>query len=551
MTTQKQTEMKTGTVHFGDCLKHLKQWIKWNKSLFELQPALADLIYLDPPWNSKANYNVLFGQSQADLADCATAQETAFVDMWQWGKKAEERVERLCDDNEDHPAGKSMRGLREFIPETGMLAYLAYMAERLALLRMMLKPTGSVYLHCDPTASHYLKMIMDDIFGAKNFRNEITWKRQTNSGAKAKSTRKFGAMHDIIFYYAKSEKAKMRKLYLPVTEEYLEQNFTMQDERGRFKTEEIQELSKAKLEEYERDGLLYKTRTGRLRKKKYDWQFPGELVGDLWTDFMALGSSSKERTGFPTQKPLKLLKRIIEASTNEGDVVLDPFCGCGTTVVAAAMLKRKFVGIDISYYSAKTMTYSRLQSEARLPEESIHIKGIPEDFEGAKFLAKDDPFSFEIFAVEACHPGMMANKIQRGDKGIDGRGKLLHPVKEKGKKKSMILVQVKAKEKPVPADVDAFANVIRNTKGAVAGVFITVDRNQWTPRMREIAAQEGTFKAPGSAEEYPRLQHWHVGQFFYKTERRQRPHLPEMADPLSGKEMVIKQTGFLTRQYGK
>ena len=144
----------------------------------------------------------------------------------------------------------------------------------------------------------------------------------------------------------------------------------------------------------------------------------------------------------------------------------------------------------------------------------------------------------------------MANKIQRGDKGIDGRGKLLHPVKEKGKKKSMILVQVKAKEKPSPADVDAFANVIRNTKGAVAGVFITVERNQWTPRMREIAAQEGTFKAPGSAEEYPRLQHWHVGQFFYKTERRQRPHLPEMADPLSGKEMVIKQTGFLTRQYG-
>ena len=513
MTTQKQTAMKTGTVHFGDCLKHLKQWIKWNKSLFELQPALADLIYLDPPWNSKANYNVLFGQSQADLADCPTAQETAFVDMWSWNKEAEERVERLCDDNEDHPAGKSMRGLREFIPETGMLNYCAYMAERLALLRMMLKETGSIYLHCDPTASHYLKMLMDDIFGAKNFRNEIVWGYRTQGVAKRWWPRK----HDYILYYVKDHKSN--PTFKPLMERQIyEKPFrhTKKDEMGKYY-----------VDTYKRDVWDHDETRPPI-------------------------SQSLERTGFKTQKPLALLKRIIEASSNEGDVVLDPFCGCGTTVVAAAMLKRKFVGVDISFYSARTVTCSRLQNEARLPEEEIQIKGIPEDFEGAKWLAKEDPFSFEIFAVEACHPGMMANKIQRGDKGIDGRGKLLHPIKEKGKKKSMILVQVKAKEKPAPADVDAFANVIRNTKGAVAGVFITVERNQWTPRMREIAAQEGTFKAPGSAEEYPRLQHWHVGQFYYKTERRQRPRLPEMADPLSGKEMTsMKQTGFLTKQYGR
>ena len=522
-TTQeaKKTEMKTDTVHFGDCLEHLKQWIQWNKSLFELTPSLADLIYLDPPWNSKANYNILFGQSQADLADCATAQETAFVDMWQWSKKAEERVERLCDDNEDHPAGKSMRGLREFIPETGMLNYCVYMAERLALLRMMLKETGSIYLHCDPSASHYLKMVMDDIFGKENFRNEIVWCYPP--GGKAPKYG-FHRKHDIILYYSRGDKPRFNRQFVHLTDAQIKK-FSKTDE----------------------DGRKYKEYRGKTRT--YLDEMEGSPVPCWWTDIPSLGQTiSKERTGYPTQKPLKLLKRIIEASTNEGDVVLDPFCGCGTAVVAAAMLKRKFVGVDISYYSAKTVTCSRLQSEARLPEESIHIKGIPEDFEGAKFLAKDDPFSFEIFAVEACHPGMMANKIQRGDKGIDGRGKLLHPVKEKGKKKSMILVQVKAKERPAPADVDAFANVIRNTKGAVAGVFITVDRNQWTPRMREIAAQEGTFKAPGSAEEYPRLQHWHVGQFFYKTERRQRPHLPEMADPLSGKEMTImKQTGFLVR----
>ena len=527
-TTQetKKTAMKTETVYFGDCLKHLKQWVEWNKSLFELQPALADLIYLDPPWNSKANYNILFGSGKIDADDCATAQETAFVDMWQWGKEAQERTDQIAEDDH-HPAHKSIRGAYECLGPSGMLAYLSYMAERLALLRMMLKETGSIYLHCDPHASHYLKMVMDDIFGVKCFRREIVWQMKSVSGFKSKANN-WIRDHDIILYYTRSPRWQtFNKEILPYREEYIEKMFTKVDEKGR----------------------RYRQRENR----RYYADEGGMPVSDVWTDIYSLQTitQSKEIQGYPTQKPLKLLKRIIEASTNEGDVVLDTFCGCGTSVVAAAMLKRKFVGVDISYYSAKTVTCGRLQSEARLPEESIHIKGIPEDFEGAKFLAKEDPFSFEIFAVEACHPGMMANKIQRGDKGIDGRGKLLHPIKEKGKKKSMILVQVKAKEKPVPADVDAFANVIRNTKGAVAGVFITVERNQWTPRMREIAAQEGTFQAPGSAEEYPRLQHWHVGQFFYKTERRQRPHLPEMADPLSGKEMTImKQTGFLTKQYG-
>ena len=523
-TTSKQTEMKTGTVYFGDCLKHLKQWIKWNKSLFEMQPALADLIYLDPPWNSKANYNVLFGQGKTDVEDCASAQETAFVDMWQWGKEAQERTDQIIEDD-NHPAQKSIRGAVECLGPSGMLAYLSYMAERLALLKMMLKETGSIYLHCDPYASHYLKTVMDNIFGAKNFRNEIVWCYPPGGKAPKHA---FHRKHDIIFYYSRGGNPRFNHQFAHLTDAQVKK-FSKTDE----------------------DGRKYKEYRGKTRT--YLDEMEGSPVPCWWTDIPSLGQTiSKERTGFPTQKPLKLLKRIIEASTNEGDVVLDPFCGCGTSVVAAEMLKRHFVGVDISYYSARTVTCGRLQSEARLSEEEIQIKGIPEDFEGAKWLAKDDPFSFEIFAVEACHPGMMANKIQRGDKGIDGRGKLLHPIKEKGKKKSMILVQVKAKEKPVPADVDAFANVIRNTKGTVAGVFITVERNQWTPRMREIAAQEGTFKAAGSAEEFPRLQHWHVGQFFYKTERRQRPHLPEMADPLSGKEMTsMKQTGFLAKRYGK
>ena len=534
--TPKQTAMKTGTVHFGDCLKHLKQWIQWNRGLSELSLSLADLIYLDPPWNSKANYNVLFGSGKSDADDSASAQETAFTDMWQWNKEAKERVNLICgtryhEDYCDHAARKSMLGLREFIPETGMLAYVSYMAERLALLRLMLKETGSIYLHCDPTASHYLKMVMDDIFGPKCSRNEIVWCYKTGGTSK----RWFGRKHDTILCYGKSRQnmSTQRSIH-GKTKFNLPMQKSILDESNRHGWDEHSSAGKKLGFQRDEDGLLFR------------------MVGcrDWWDDLPYLHPRDSERTGYKTQKPLALLKRIIEASSNPGDVVLDPFCGCGTAVVAASMLKRKFVGVDISLFSVETVTYNRLQSEARLPEESIHIRGIPEDLDSARRLAKDDPFAFEMFAVEACRPGMVANKIQRGDKGSDGTGMLLHPVKEDGKKKRKILAQVKA-GKPTLSQVRDFANVIKDTEGAVAGVFITLERNQWTRGMQEKADMQGTFKHEHSADEYPRLQHWHVGQFYYKTSHLRLPNLPELADPLSGKEMTaLKQTGFLSRQYG-
>ena len=549
--------MKTETICFGDCLEHLKRWVNWNKSLTDLLPSKADLIYLDPPWNSGRNYNILFGKAEAADDETQAAQETAFKDMWQWDDRtAGVLVQRITNPKQndweyhDHAAKKSIFALKHLLGETGMLAYCAYMADRLRLLHAILAPTGSLYLHCDPHASHYLKIIMDDIFGPENYRNEITWKRQTNSGAKARSTRKFGSMTDIIFFYAKSEKAKIRKLYLPVDDEYLKRVFRMKDEKGNFKVEEIQEASQAKLEEYEREGLLYKSRTGKLGKKKYDWQFPGILIGNLWTDFMALGSNSKERTGYATQKPLKLLRRIIEASTDEGDVVLDPFCGCGTAVVAARQLKRKFVGIDISLYATETVAYNRLKDEAKMKDEEIRVDGFPMDERSAKRLAKDDPFAFEMFAVEACMPGMVANKSQRRDRGIDGRGWLLHPVIENGKKKHLILAQVKA-GKPTLSQVRDFANVIQNTVGAVAGVFITVEKigreGDGTEEMRRVAAQLGTFQHPLSMEEFPRMQFWHIKQFYYYSKRQRLPDLPELADPNKEEKVPIRQTGFLTK----
>ena len=555
----KKEAMRLQSVYYGDCVKHLEQWNAQNQELLKSARSLADLIYLDPPWNSNADYNIIWDKG-GNTDKGFTAQETAFTDIWYWTDDAAERVRDLKEaGNIIHPGhpkyplrkvAKVVESFENVLPETGALAYLAYMAERLAFCSELLKDTGSIFLHCDPTMSHYLKLVMDAVFGKKNFRNEIVWKRQTNSGAKAKSTRKFGSMHDIIFFYAKSDKAKMRKIYLPVTEEYLEQNFTMRDERGRFKTEEIQEPSKAKMAEYEQDGLLYKTKTGRLRKKKYDWQFPGELVGTLWTDFMALGSNSKERRGFLTQKPLKLLKRIIKASTDERDVVLDPFCGCGTTVVAAHSLGRQFVGIDISLYTVQNIVREWLV-ENGLEREQIRIAGIPEDMAQIRQLAQDDKFAFESFAVELCHPGFKANVHQRKDGGIDGKGVLLHSIQKGGEEKNLVIVQCKGGP-PNIDQVRAFAYKIMRTPHVIAGVFITLEKEHWTAEMRKIASKAGQFKAPGSARKYPRLQHWHCSRANLRHREETLfeglPNLPDLAHrdgkALRKVEISVQQSDF-------
>ena len=242
MTTDK-TEMKTETICYGDCLEHLKLWVRWNNGIFEGKPSLADLIYLDPPWNSGKNYNHLFGPAESSTDNSQSAQEIAFEDMWQWGPEAKTRVDLITgaiDDPEyhphpdkGHPAYKSIFALKHLLGETGMLAYCAYMAERLALLRELLKPTGSIYLHCDPHASHYLKMIMDNIFGPENFRNQIVWKRTTSDqkGSHHKS-KSWGNNTDIIFFYVKSDANKLNP-FRPLTKEEIEAKFAKTDEKGR------------------------------------------------------------------------------------------------------------------------------------------------------------------------------------------------------------------------------------------------------------------------------------------------------------------------------
>ena len=543
--------MKTETICYGDCLEHLKRWVRWNNGIFEGKPALADLIYLDPPWNSGRNYNHLFSAVESsDDDNSQSAQEIAFEDMWKWDARGDalKRVNRIINPNKEkdyeyypdpeqskHPAYNSILGLKHMIPKTGMLAYCAYMAERLALLREMLKPTGSIYLHCDPHASHYLKMIMDDIFGPKCYRNEIVWFYTGPSNSK----RYFPRKHDIILCYGKTDQKDLAKTQKnPETKT----KFNADAVRIPYK---LGNAIGGKTSLSVREGRTIEDRQNRMNELV---EKGGKVIEDVWTDIGAGSHIPKKERKYPTQKPLKLLKRIIKASTSPGDVVLDPFCGCGTAVVAACQLFRKFVGIDISLHASVHETIERLKNEAKMPEKEIRITGIPADHSSARRLAKDDPFEFERFAVQACHPALFPNVKQRGDKGIDGRGKLLHPIKENGQKKKLILAQVKA-GKPTPDQVRAFGHVITHTEGAIAGVFITLEKEDWKDSMREAAADLGTFKHEHSLDDFPKLQHWHIGRFFLKTEHLRLPKLPEMADPSNdNKKVSIRQIGFLAKQ---
>ena len=278
------------------------------------------LIYIDPPFDVGADFSMKVEIGNEELTKKPNVlEELAYRDTWQ-------------------------RGADSFI---------AMIYERLALMKDLLANDGSIYVHCDWRVNSYIRLAMDEIFGKDNFRNEICWKTQTASGQKAKA-RKLGRNHDTIFIFNKSTVYNFNKQYISVDKEYIKNNFTQQDARGFFKTEEIQEASKEKMKEYEEKGLLYKTKGGKLRKKKYVDDFPGILVDDMWVDFLSLPSNSQERLNYPTQKPEALLERIIKASSNEGDLVADFFCGSGTTCAVAEKLGRKWIGSDLGKFAIHT-----------------------------------------------------------------------------------------------------------------------------------------------------------------------------------------------------
>ncbi|MDD9884704.1 MAG: DNA methyltransferase [Gammaproteobacteria bacterium] len=479
--------LKPNTLYHGDCLDIMRVWAKTHPD------GCADLIYLDPPFNSNANYNVLYGKDQKGKPLDERAQFIAFNDTWYWSIEAAERVNNIKN-AVGHPAHKAIWGLSEMLPESGMLAYLSYMAERLAVIYSLLKDTGSIYLHCDPTASHYLKMIMDCVFGGKNFRNEIVWCYTGPSVSK----NNFPAKSDTIFRYTKSNAWTFHADAIRIPYKAL---------HGKKSTTIVGgELTPEAIAEY---------------KKK------GKVPENWWADISPVGRIQSERTGYPTQKPLALLDRIIRSSSNKGDLVFDPFCGCGTTIEAAWKLGRKFLGIDISPYAITRVCKDRMKRAG-----GVSVMGLPTDMRSARALCAADPFAFEHWAISLLE-GYAPNDKQVADGGIDGRGRLLNPpLDESGKpEKGLCVAQVKG-GKPGADTLRAFLSQIAG--GAFSmGVFVTLEKPRETPTMREVATKAGAFQSPGGAKTYNRIVFWSIEEYFDGIEAK----LPDMTHPFTGKAL--------------
>lgn len=518
--------LQAETLYYGDCLDWMSRW----------DDQCVDLIYLDPPFNSKTDYNVLY--SSAGGAD---AQYRAFVDTWAWDDKAADRFA----DYENAPGRKAhdaIVGLRRVLGPSGMLAYLTYMAERLEQMQRLLKPTGSIYLHCDDTASHYLKVVMDVIFGPGNFRGEITWKR-TSSHSNVSTN--YGAVTDAILYYGGSGKPVWNQVYAPYSRDHVEAKFASRDPDGRrFTTSDLRNpgvrpnlqysykgyephpngwaVSREKMEQYDQDGRLYfpKDRSGRIRLKRYLDEQPGHKIQNLWTDISPINSQAAERIGYPTQKPLALLERILKASSNEGDVVLDPFCGCGSTIEAASKLNRRWVGIDISSFAIDLIKHKRLKNP------SVPTKGIPTDLASARKLAREQPFNFEAWAVMRL-PGFAPNTKQVGDGGVDGRARLATAPDNFDSR--LALAQVKGGKFSLSTLRD-FIHVTRRDKAAL-GCYITLDPVS-TPASKAEVADFGKISVAGY--QYPRMRVWPIADYF----DQRLPNMPIMNDPYSGKPMT-------------
>lgn len=493
------------TLFYGDNLGILRDYIP-DESI--------DLIYLDPPFNSNRNYNVLFKDERGSESE---AQITAFEDTWHWNQVAGQTYRELVTQSPDHVA-KMIAAQREFIGANQMMAYLVMMAARLVELHRVLKPTGSLYLHCDPTASHYLKIILDTIFGATNFRNEIVWQRTSAHN----DPRRYGANIDILLYYTKGSIWTWNQQYIPHSPEYLAR-FRQHDPDGRAWTDAditakglsgggyeyeykgIRSLWRCPIETMEKldaEGRLHFTRAGGIRLKRYLDETPGIPLQASWDDIPPINSQAAERLGYPTQKPLALLERIINTSSNRGDIILDPFCGCGTTIAAAQKLGRQWIGIDITHLSIALQKY---RLESMFPGIQFKVKGEPEDVGAARQLAQDDRYQFQWWALSLVKArplgGQEGSKIGKkgGDQGIDG---VITFIDDAYNKPRRVLVQVKS-GRVKPGDVRDLRGTVERENAAI-GVFVSLE----TPSKEMIteATSAGYYHSPGWNVDYPRLQ---------------------------------------------
>lgn len=504
-----------------------------------MSPGSVDLIYLDPPFNSKKNYNLMYkditGRPVPEQAD-------AFCDTWEMDPQKQEVARAMPILMREHGVEDYyvqfwrlwIRALEHTQPH--LLAYLIYMVERLLHMKTILRSTGSIYLHCDPTASHYIKVMMDGIFGHQNFRNEIVWKRTFAHGGASR----WGDVHDTLLFYTKSDKYTWNRVLQAHDAEYLDVKYRFSDKRGRYRLVvltgpgvtkgasgqpwrgydpsgagrhwAVPKRAVAVLEEegfkipsglHEQLELLYEQgfirfpqkANGKLGVPEFKLYLPaGQPIQDVIADVFPLNSQARERLGYPTQKPIALLDRIIQASSNEGDVVFDPFCGCGTTIYSAQKNRRTWIGCDIAILSI-LLVKAKLEKDFGMVEgKDLEVSGIPVSVQGARHLFDKDPFHFQHWVVERVGGFPMHKKV--ADRGIDGR---IYFETQDGLKEMILSVKG---GKIRPTDLRDLRGVLERERNAELAGFISL--HEPTKAMRLEAASAGQYHYAGN--KYDRMQ---------------------------------------------
>ncbi len=492
-------------LYYGDNLDILRRYVDAES---------VDLVYLDPPFNSNATYNVLFSEQSGAQA---ASQIKAFEDTWRWDEEAARTYFEVVEAG--GRVSEALQAFRRIVGDSTMLAYVAMMAPRLVELRRVLKPTGSIYLHCDPTANHYLKLLMDAVFGPVFFRNEIVWKRTTAHS----SAKRYAPVHDVLLYYSRSSSPRWNELREPYEQAYLDRYYKFDDGDGRLHWRAditgagvrhgetgqpwrgIDVTAKgrhwaypiAELERLDAEGRVYWPPRGTMpQEKRYRDDLKGKALSDVWTDVDRINPVGGERLGYPTQKPEALLERIIQASSNEGDVVLDPFCGCGTAVAVAQRLGRRWVGIDVTYLAIALIRRRLRDAYGESVDATYRVIGEPVSLPDAEALAASDPYQFQWWALDLVHARPVDQK-KGADKGIDGR---IYFHEGDASDTKQIVLSVKAGHTG-RSHVHELRGVMER-EGAAIGVLITMQPP--TKPMREDAASAGMYVSPWGT--HPRLQ---------------------------------------------
>ena len=541
------------TLYFGDNLEILRKYIKDES---------VDLIYLDPPFNSQRAYNIIFPDKTGKFS---TAQIHAFEDTWSWGTESQQAFDDIMRGNYSLELKDMMKAFRQFMGTSNLMAYLTMMAVRLVEMHRALKTTGSLFLHCDPTASHYLKVLLDQIFGLGNFRNEIVWKRTHSHG----SSRRCGPVHDTLLYYTKSDNYTWTNPVVRHADGYIDRHFVLTDEKTGKKFQPITLTGSGKrygdsgkpwrnvnpttvgrhwalpgdlmsqlgidttlstqdkLDELDRMGCIYwpQKSGGTPRLKRYVEDLDGVALPDIWSDIDPVSSHAKERLGYPTQKPLALLERIIQASSNEGDIVMDPFCGCGTAIAAAEKLGRKWIGIDVTYLAIQLIKKRVIQ---HFPDAKFEEIGEPKSLDDARALSEKSKFQFESWAVSLIG-GQPFKSTGGGDTGIDG---FLYFQDFEGNY-HRIIIEVKGGGYQ-PKDVRSLAHVLQREESPM-GILIALEPP--TKGMLSAAAELGKWAMPGSRKSYPVMQIMTIQDFF----DGKKPELPDTSETLKKAKREVRE----------